>query len=90
MKEFPAENRARWWEAEEPWLCTGEAPTWRHTHTHTHTHTLTTPRPPLRSVVPPTRPHFPFWIQPKPFRKAYNVLNLAASAPQPVPTACLV
>ena len=39
-------------------------------------------------MVAPTRPHFPFWVQPKPFQKAYNVLNLAASAPQHAPTAC--
>ena len=67
-------------------LALRQVPTWRHTYTHI----LTTPRPPLRSVVAPTRPHFPFWVQPKPFRKAYNVLNLAASAPQHAPTACWV
>ena len=60
------------------------------TRTHIYIHTRTPPRPPLRSVMAPTRPHFPFWVQPKPFRKAYNILNLAASAPQHAPTACWV
>ena len=41
-----------------------------------------TPRPPLRWVVSPTRPHSPFWVRACPIREANDVPDLAASPPQ--------